>query len=178
MEISNKKAQVLCDENKLFEIAKTLGEKLTKDYEGKNLLVVSILKGALYFTSDLTKKIDLPLKLDVVITSSYGNETVSSGNVKIVKDIDYDISDYDVLLVDDVLDTGNTMKVLIEHFKEKHPKSIKSCVLFNKQDRRKVDLKADYVGMEVPDYFLVGYGLDYAETYRNLPYVTILTGEE
>ena len=172
MDIRTKKWEILCDEEELTKISLRLGEQISKDYENKKLLVISILKGAMFFTSDLTKNIDF------MMTSSYGDGKVNLGEVLIIKDIDYSLEGYDVLIVDDVLDTAITMDFLIKHLKEKNPNSIKSCVLFNKQAGRKVELSADYVGMEIADKFLVGYGLDYEDIYRNIPYVFCVLNED
>ena len=178
MDIRTKKWEILCNEEELARIALRLGEQISKDYENKKLLVISILKGAMFFTSDLTKNIKIPTKIDFMMTSSYGDGKVNFGEVIIIKDIDYSLEGYDVLIVDDVLDTAITMDFLIKHLKKKNPKSIKSCVLFNKQAGRKVELSADYVGMEIADKFLVGYGLDYEDIYRNIPYVFCVLNED
>ena len=179
MDIEKKKWEILCSTEKLDEIAKTLGDKITQDYEDKNLLIISILKGSLFFTSDLAKNIKRPpTKIDFMMTSSYGDGEINVGTVKILKDIDYDLSEYDVLIVDDILDTGITMEFIVEHLKKKNPKTLKTCVLFNKQERRKVNLKSDYVGMEIQDKFLVGYGLDFKDRYRNTPYVFCVLDED
>ncbi|WP_455089352.1 hypoxanthine phosphoribosyltransferase [Peptoanaerobacter stomatis] len=178
MDIEKKKWEVLCTAEKLDDIAKKLGQKISEDYKDKKLLIVSILKGSLFFTSDLSKNIKPVTKIDFMMTSSYGDGEINLGKVKILKDIDYDLDGYDVLIVDDILDTGITMEFLIKHLGEKNPKSLKTCVLFNKQERRKVDLKADYIGMEIEDKFLVGYGLDFKDKYRNIPYVFCVLDED
>lgn len=178
MDIEKKKWEVLCSEEKLGEIAKEVGAKISEDYKDKNLLVISILKGALFFTAELTKNIVPVTKIDFMMTSSYGNGEINCGVVNIKKDIDYDLNGYDVLIVDDILDTGITMEFLIEHLKKKNPKSIKTCVLFNKQERRKSNISADYIGMEIDDKFLVGYGLDFQDRYRNIPYVFCVLDED
>lgn len=178
MDIEKKKWEVLCSSEKLSEISKNLGAKLSRDYKDKNLLIISILKGSLFFTSDLTKEINVITKIDFMMTSSYGDGEINTGKVKILKDIDYDLSEYDVLIVDDILDTGITMNFLIKHLKQKNPKSLKTCVLFNKQERRKLNMSADYVGMEIDDRFLVGYGLDFKDRYRNVPYVFCVLDED
>jgi len=155
-----------------------LGQKITKDYEGKQPVFVGILKGAFMFMADLIRHVDLPLEIDFLAVSSYGKSTESSGAVMILKDIGVDIEGRDVLIVEDILDTGLTLKHIVKHLMSKHPKSLKICVLLDKKERRKVQIDADYVGFEVPDKFLVGYGLDYAERYRNLPYIRELSPEE
>lgn len=178
MDIEKKKWEVLCTEQRLADISKELGAQLSSDYKDKNLLVLSILKGAMFFTADLTKNISVLTKIDFMMTSSYGDGEVNLGAVKIMKDIEYTLEEYDVLIVDDVLDTGITMKYLVEHLQKKNPKSIKTCVLFNKQARRKADIQADYIGMEIDDKFLVGYGLDFKDRYRNTPYVFCVLDED
>ena len=178
MDIRTKKWEILCNEEELSQVVSKLGNTITKDYENKKLLIISILKGAMFFTSDLTKNIKIPTKIDFMMTSSYGDGKINLGEVKILKDIDYSLEGYDVIIVDDVLDTAITMDFLIKHLKKKNPESIKSCVLFNKQAGRKVDLSADYVGMEIEDKFLVGYGLDYGDFYRNIPYVFCVLNED
>lgn len=178
MDIEKKKWEVLCSEEKLAQIAKEVGDRISKDYEGKNVLIISILKGALFFTSDLTKNIKPVTKIDFIMTSSYGDGEINTGSVQIKKDIDYELDGYDVIIVDDILDTGITMEFLINHLKQKNPKSIKTCVLFNKQARRQANIQADYIGMQIDDKFLVGYGLDFKDRYRNIPYVFCVLDED
>ena len=158
----------------LEEINKRLGKQITKDFKDKNLLVVGILKGSLYFMADLTRYIDLPLKLDFLAVSSYGSSTRSSGSVKIIKDIDIDLAGYDVLLVEDILDSGRTLDYVSKMLSARGANSISIVTLLDKPERRVVDLKPDYVGTDVPDEFVVGYGLDYDQQYRNLPYIGAL----
>lgn len=172
--LDNDIEQILVDENQLEEINKRLGEQITKDFADKNLLVVGILKGSLYFMADLTRNIDLPLKLDFLAVSSYGSSTRSSGSVKIIKDIDIDLAGYDVLLVEDILDSGRTLDYVSKMLSARGAKSISIVTLLDKPERRVVDLKPDYVGADVPDEFVVGYGLDYDQQYRNLPYIGAL----
>lgn len=169
--------KVLISREELSEINRRLGEQITKDFTGKNLLVVGILKGSIYFMTDLTRNINLPLKLDFLAVSSYGGSTRSSGSVKIIKDIDIDISGYDVLLIEDILDSGRTLKYVSDMLKTRGAASITICTLLDKPARRVVDLKADYVGCSVPDEFVVGYGLDYDQHYRNVPYIGALKRE-
>jgi hypoxanthine phosphoribosyltransferase len=154
------------------EITKTidsLAKKIDADYSGKKILLVGVLKGAAFFLVDLARSISLPLEIDFVEVSSYGNETESSGEIKLIKDIKRDLSDYHILIVEDILDSGLTLQYLSNFFKLKNPLSVKSVVLFykNKSDSKKRS-SVDYVGLNIPDDFVVGYGLDYAEKYRNL----------
>lgn len=172
--LDNDIEQILVDEKQLEEINKRLGEQITKDFADKNLLVVGILKGSLYFMADLTRYIDLPLKLDFLAVSSYGSSTRSSGSVKIIKDIDIDLAGYDVLLVEDILDSGRTLDYVSKMLSARGANSISIVTLLDKPERRVVDLKPDYVGADVPDEFVVGYGLDYDQQYRNLPYIGAL----
>lgn len=172
--LDNDIEQILVDAKQLEEINKRLGEQITKDFADKNLLVVGILKGSLYFMADLTRYIDLPLKLDFLAVSSYGSSTRSSGSVKIIKDIDIDLAGYDVLLVEDILDSGRTLDYVSKMLSARGANSISIVTLLDKPERRVVDLKPDYVGADVPDEFVVGYGLDYDQQYRNLPYIGAL----
>lgn len=169
--------KVLVAEEELYEITKKLGEKITKDYQGKKLLMVGVLKGSIYFLTDLSRHIDLPCQLDFIQASSYGSGTVSSGNIKITKDIADDLSEFDVLLVEDILDTGNTLKHIYDMLIQRNPQSIAVITLLDKPSRRVADIKADYVGVDVPNEFVVGYGLDYDQYYRNLPYIGVLKEE-
>ena len=171
---------VYIPEEEIKKKVKELGKKITEDYkdiEGK-LLLVSVLKGAVVFMTDLMREIDLPLSIDFMIVSSYGSSTMSRGNVKIVKDLDINISDYNILIVEDILDSGYTLSKIIEMLKTRNPKSLKLCTFLNKPDRRVANVDLDYCGFVIPDEFIVGYGLDYDEKYRNLPYVGILRFEE
>lgn len=177
MSIINDISKVLVSEAELCAINKRLGAQITKDFADKNLLVVGILKGSLYFMADLTRYIDLPLKLDFLAVSSYGSGTRSSGAVKIIKDIDIDLAGYDVLLVEDILDSGRTLDYVSNMLSARGANSISIVTLLDKPERRVVDLKPDYVGCDVPDEFVVGYGLDYDQKYRNLPYIGALKRE-
>lgn len=170
-------SQVLVTKEELDEINKRLGAQITKDFQGKNLLVIGILKGSIYFMTDLTRYIDLPLKLDFLAVSSYGSSTRSSGAVKIVKDIDINLAGYDVLLVEDILDSGRTLDYVSRMLSTRGANSISIVTLLDKPERRVVDLHPDYVGCDVPDEFVVGYGLDYDQKYRNLPYIGALKRE-
>ncbi len=166
--------KILVTEEDLAGITKRLGEQITKDYAGKKLLIVGVLKGSIYFLTDLSRHIDLPCTIDFVQASSYGAGTVSSGEIKITKDISGDLSGFDVLLVEDILDTGRTLKHIHDMLSKRNPESIAVVTLLDKPARREVDIYADYVGVDVPNAFVVGYGLDYNQFYRNLPYIGIL----
>ena len=168
---------VLITEEQLEEKVHELGAILTEEYREKFPLAVGILKGALPFMSDLIKRIDTYIELDFMDVSSYGNATVSSGEVKIIKDLNTSIEGRDVLIIEDIIDSGKTLNYLVDLFKYRKANSIKIVTLLDKPTGRKVDLKADYVGFDVPDAFVVGYGLDYAEKYRNLPYIGVLKKE-
>lgn len=165
---------ILISEEQLHRMVTELGERIRQDYAGKNLVLVSILKGSVIFMADLMRAIDLPCRIDFMSVSSYGAGVKTSGVVKIIKDLDHSIEGCDVLVVEDILDSGMTLSYILELLSKRNPASIRLCTLFDKPERRKVDIAADYVGMSVPDEFIVGYGLDYAEHYRNLPYVGIL----
>lgn len=164
---------VLYSEKEIKETVEKLGKIITEEYKDKKLLLIGLLKGSFIFMSDLARQIDLPCKVDFMVASSYGSGTVSSGTVKIKKDIG-DVSGLDVLIVEDIIDSGITLKYVTEHIKNKGAKSVKICTMFNKKERRMADIDADYTGKNVPDEFIVGYGLDFDEKYRNLPYVGIL----
>ena len=154
-----------------------MGAQLTKEYEGKNPLVIGVLKGAVMFMTDLSRAMACDLELDFMDVSSYGAGMESSGDVKILKDLDTTVDGRDLLIVEDIIDTGRTLSYLIEIFKYRKAKSIKVVTLMDKKERRVVDLEADYIGINVPNEFVVGYGLDFNEKYRNLPYIGILKSE-
>ena len=161
----------------LKAITKELGEKVTRDYKDKKLYLVTILKGAVVFLTDFMRNVDLPCEVDFMVVSSYGSGVTSSGNVKIIKDLDVPLEDKDILVVEDILDSGNTLKFVVDMIKKRHPKSVEVCALLDKPSRRIADIQAKYVGREIPDEFVVGYGLDYDEKYRNLPYIGVLKPE-
>lgn len=169
--------KVLFSEEELSEKVTELGEKISKDYCGEDLTVVGILKGSNIFMGDLIRKIDIPLSIDFMVVSSYGQSTESSGIVKVIKDLEYSIEGKNILIVEDIIDTGLTLNYLKENLLRRNPKSLKICTLLDKPIRRKVDLIVDYIGFEIPDEFIVGYGIDFAEKYRNLPYVAALKEE-
>lgn len=166
--------RVLVTREQLSERVAQLGEQITRDYEGKDLIVVCILRGSIIFFSDLIRKIDLPLIVDTLAVSSYGKGSVTSGKVRIIKDMSEDIADKHVLLVEDIIDSGNTMKNLTALLKARGPLSVRICTLLDKPSRREVEIEGDYVGFTIPDEFVVGYGLDYAEQYRNIDEVCVL----
>lgn len=166
--------EVLFTQESLKEIVEGLGKKISEDYKGKNLLLVSVLKGSVVFMADLMRAVTIPCKIDFMSVSSYGSGVKSSGVVKISKDLDISIENYDVLIVEDILDSGKTLSYLIDTLRARNPKSVRICTLFDKPERRQVDLSADYAGAQVPDAFVVGYGLDYDENYRNLPFLGVL----
>lgn len=165
---------VLVNEEQLKAKIAELGAQISKDYAGKDLLLVSILKGACVFLSDLMRAIDIPLAIDFMCVSSYGKGTTTQGRAKIIKDLDVDIAGKDVLIVEDILDSGVTLSHVMEILRSRKPASLKLCSLLEKPERHRVEVPLDYIGFVVPDEFVVGYGLDYAETYRNLPYVGVL----
>ncbi|NLK23876.1 MAG: hypoxanthine phosphoribosyltransferase [Clostridiales bacterium] len=169
--------EVLLSEEDVLEISRKLGSKISEDYKGKDLLVIGILKGAVLFTSDLLKNISIPCQIDFMAASSYGNSAESSGVVKIKKDVDCDVAGKDVLIVEDIVDTGITLKYIIGELKKRKVNSVEVVALLDKPEGRKTDVKAKYIGFKMPNEFLVGYGLDYAEKYRNLPYIGILKSE-
>lgn len=176
--MNNDIKSVLFSEEKIKEMVSELGKQISEDYKDKNLLLVSVLKGSVIFMSDLMRSITIPCEIDFMSVSSYGNKTKSSGTVRILKDLDRDIAGYDVLLVEDILDSGKTLNYLIDMLYARNPASIRICTLFDKPERREVDIYADYKGDSVPDEFIVGYGLDFAEKYRNLPYVGVLKDDK
>lgn len=178
MDIDKKMWEVLCSEEDIKKRLNELGQQLSQEYRSRKLYVVSLLKGSFIFTSDLVRELTIPVKINFMTTSSYGHGTESSGNVKIVSDIDEDLTDYDILVVDDITDSGLTMKYVLEHLKGKNPASIKCCVLLDKPERRQVELEPDYVGFTIPDKFVVGYGLNYGDYYRNIPYVFVVTEKD
>lgn len=169
--------EILYSEEEISAVVKDLGAQLTKEYEGKNPLVIGVLKGAVMFMTDLSRAMDCDLELDFMDVSSYGAGMESSGDVKILKDLDTTVDGRNLLIVEDIIDTGRTLSYLIEIFKYRKAKSIKVVTLMDKKERRVVDLEADYIGINVPNEFVVGYGLDFNEKYRNLPYIGILKTE-
>ena len=169
--------KVLVSEEEIREKVAEIGARISEDYAGKNLLMVGILKGSVVFTADLMRAVTTHARIDFMSVSSYGSGTKSSGVVKIVKDLDNNVEGYDLLLVEDILDSGLTLSYLRELLRDRHPNSIKIVTLLNKPARRTADIQPDYCCFEVPDEFVVGYGLDFDERYRNLPYVGVLKEE-
>ena len=169
--------EVLVSEEEIREITKKLGKKITEDYQGKDVLLVSILKGAVVFMADIMREIDLKCAIDFMVVSSYGSGVKTSGNVKIIKDVDIPLTGKDVIIIEEILDSGLTLNYIINMLKERNPNSIEICTLLDKPSGRKAEVYAKYIGIEVPDAFVVGYGLDYDELYRNLPYIGVLKPE-
>lgn len=170
--------RILLSQEQIQEKIKQLGNQITEDYKDKdNVLLVGVLKGAFIFMADLIRNINLPLHVDFMAVSSYGASTESSGVVRILKDLEHDIEGKNLLIIEDIIDSGLTLSYMYDILKSRKPKSIKICALLDKPSRRKVDIKVDYLGFEIPDYFVVGYGLDYGEKYRNLPYICVLKPE-
>ncbi len=168
------KFKVLISKEAIQKRVKELGEQITRDYAGKEPVIICMLKGAVYFFTDLTRNIDLPINIEFARLSSYRNGTVS-GQMQVVSDITADISGKHVLIVEDIIDSGKTLAFFVEMLKTKNPASIKICALTDKKERREANIEADYVGFDVPNTFVIGYGLDYAEKYRELPYVAEVT---
>ena len=170
----SEKIRVLLPEDELAARIAELGEQISKDYEGESVFLVCILKGASFFACELAKRITVPVTIDFMATSSYGSGTVSTGEVKIKKDLDLDIAGQNVIIVEDIIDSGNTLNFLGQLFKERNAKSVRMCTMLDKPDRREVDVHVDYTGFTIPDQFVVGYGLDYDQKYRNLPYIGVV----
>lgn len=166
--------RVLLSEEEIRAKCKEMGARISQEYKGKNLMLVTVLKGAVVFLADLMRAIEVPAEIDFMVVSSYGSGVKSSGVVKIVKDLDVPLAGKDLLIVEDILDSGLTLSYIKELLASRGPASIKIATLLDKPSRRKVDLVADYIGFSVPDEFVIGYGLDYDEKYRNLPFVGVL----
>lgn len=169
--------EILLSEEEIQKRVKELGQEISLDYQNKNLMVVGILKGAVIFMADLVKNIKLPITMDFMAVSSYGSSTISTGEVRIIKDLDFSVEGKDILIVEDIIDTGLTLNYLTDNLRKRGASSVKICTLLDKVERRTVGVPVDYLGFEIPDEFVVGYGLDYAEQYRNLPYVGALKEE-
>lgn len=166
--------EMLFTERQIAVMVERIGKEISNDYKDKNLLLVSVLKGSVVFMADLMRSIHIPARIDFMATSSYGSGVKTTGVVKIVKDLDIELQGYDMVIVEDILDSGKTLSYLLDIIRSRNPRSIRLCTLFDKPDRREVAVAADYVGSVIPDEFIVGYGLDYDEKYRNLPFVGIL----
>ena len=169
--MSDKRERTLFSREDISNKVKELGIKISEDYKDKDLVVISLLRGSFIFTADLVREMSIPVNVDFITTASYGHEETSKGTVDIVHDLRTDVQDKDVLIVDDIIDSGYTLKKVMEHLKTKDLNSIKICVMLDKPTRRKVDLEPDYVGFSIPDVFIVGYGLNYGDHYRNIPYI-------
>ena len=168
------KLSTLISQEDLIARIKELAAQISKDYEGRDLHMICILKGGAYFMTELSKYVTVPVTIDFMAVSSYGSKTVSSGIVKIIKDHDEPIENRDVLIVEDIVDTGFTLSYLMEILRDRKPASLKLCAMLNKPDRRIREVKIDYCGFDIPDKFVVGYGLDYDQHYRNLPYIGVV----
>ncbi len=172
------KINVLLSEEEVDARIKAIGEQISKDYEGKQIHMICVLKGGTFFMCELAKRISVPVSLDFMAVSSYGSDTKSSGVVKIVKDLDEAIQGKDVLVVEDIVDSGRTLSYLMEMLRDRKPASLRLCTLLDKPDRRVIEVPVDYTGFQIPDEFVVGYGLDYDQRYRNLPYIGIISFED
>lgn len=170
--------RIMISEKKIDERIAQLGEQISRDYEGKSVHLICVLKGSVFFTCELAKRITVPVTLDFMSCSSYGSGTVSSGSVKIVKDLDESIEGKHVIVIEDIVDSGRTLSYLLKVLGARKPASLKLCTLLDKPDRRETEVEVQYKGFEIPDEFVVGYGLDYDQKYRNLPYIGIISFEE
>lgn len=170
--------EVMLSEEEVDVKIKEMADQISKDYEGKTVHLVCVLKGSVFFVCELAKRIKVPVTLDFMSVSSYGKETKSSGVVKIIKDLDEPLKGKDVLVVEDIIDSGRTLSYLLELLRDREPNSLHLCTLLDKPDRRVVPVEVDYTGFEIPDKFVVGYGLDYDQRYRNLPYVGVVNFDE
>lgn len=166
--------KVMLSEEEVNEKIKELARKINEDYAGKSVHLICVLKGSIFITCELAKRITVPVTIDFISLSSYGDGTESSGRVKIIKDLDENIDGKDVIVIEDIIDSGKTLSFLIGVLKARNPKSIRLCTLLDKPDRRVADVTVDYVGFIIPDAFVVGYGLDFAQKYRNLPYIGLI----
>ncbi len=168
------RVRVLLSEEEVDTRIREIGEQISRDYAGKSIHLVCVLKGGSFFMCELAKRISVPVSLDFMSVSSYGSDTKSSGVVKIVKDLDEPLQGKDVLVVEDIVDSGRTLSYLMEMLQDRGPASLRLCTLLDKPDRRVIDVKVDYTGFQIPDEFVVGYGLDYDQMYRNLPYIGVV----
>ncbi len=171
-------AEILITEKQIQERIRELGRQISKDYERQDLVLVCVLKGAITFLADLMREITIAHSIDFMAISSYGASTESSGIVRILKDLDTNIEGRNVLIVEDIIDTGRTLNYITRNLQTRHPKSLRICTLLNKPSRRQIDISVDYVGFEIPNKFVIGYGLDFAEIYRSLPYIGVLKPEK
>ena len=170
----SEKIKVLLSEEEVDSRIKQIAAKVSKDYAGKEIHLICVLKGGVFFTCELAKRITVPVSLDFMSVSSYGDDTKSSGVVKIVKDLDESLKDKEVIVVEDIVDSGRTLSYLLEMLKDRGPASLRLCTLLDKPERRVIDVHVDYTGFNIPDEFVVGYGLDYDQRYRNLPYIGVV----
>ena len=170
--------RVMISETEVAKRIEEMGRQISEDYAGKQIHLICILKGGVFFMCELAKRISVPVSMDFMSVGSYGDGTASSGVVRLVKDLDEPLEGKDVLVVEDIIDSGRTLYYLLDVLRKRQPNSMKLCTLLDKPDRRVRDVKVDYVGFEIPDEFVVGYGLDYAQKYRNLPYIGIVEGVE
>ena len=174
----SEKIRVLLDEETVEKRICEIAAKISEEYKGKEIHMICVLKGGVFFMCELAKRITVPVSMDFMCVGSYGDGTASSGVVRIAKDLDESIENKEVLIVEDIIDSGNTLYYLIDVLKKRNPASMRLCTLLDKPDRRVKDVKVDYCGFEIPDEFVVGYGLDYAQKYRNLPYIGVVEGVE
>ena len=172
------KIRVLLSEEEVDKRISELGEQISKDFAGEEIHLVCVLRGSIFFTCELAKRITVPVTIDFMQVSSYGSETISSGKIKVVKDLEDSLMGKNVIVIEDIIDTGRTLSHLLKMLQERKPKELRLCTLLDKPDRRVVDVDVDYTGFEIPDEFVVGYGLDYAQKYRNLPYIGIVEFDE
>jgi hypoxanthine phosphoribosyltransferase len=177
-EFSNPNLEVLLSEEQIRSRIKALGAEITRDYAGRNPLLIGVLKGACFFLSDLLRAIDIRLSIEFIAISSYGSSTRTSGEVRILKDLDVPIEGRDIIVVEDIVDTGLTLSYLLANLKSRGAASVKLVALLDKYDRREREVQIDYLGFQIPDHFVVGYGLDFAERYRNLPFIAVLKSPE
>ncbi len=173
-ELDHGVAEILIDESSLQARIRELGAEISADYEGRDLLLVGVLKGAVFFMADLMRELTVPCEIDFMAISSYGAATDSSGVVRILKDLDINVADRDVLVVEDIIDSGLTLSYLMRNLRARKPSSLEICALLTKPERREIEVPVRYIGFEIPNRFVIGYGLDFAERYRNLPYVAVL----
>jgi hypoxanthine phosphoribosyltransferase len=176
-EVEQGVGQVLIDEDALQSRIRELGREVSEDYSGRDLLLIGVLKGAVFFMADLMRQLSVTCEVDFMAISSYGDATDSSGVVRILKDLDINIENRDVLVVEDIIDSGLTLSYLMRNLEAREPASLEVCALLTKPSRREIDVPVRYVGFEIPNRFVIGYGLDFAERYRNLPYVAVLRDE-
>ena len=172
------RVKVLLTEEEVDKRIRELGEQISKDYEGEEIHLVCVLRGSVFFTCELAKRITLPVSIDFMSASSYGSDTISSGKIKIVKDLEDSLMEKNVIVIEDIVDTGRTLSYLLKLLSERKPKSLRLCTLLDKPERRVAEVDVDYTGFQIPDEFVVGYGLDYAQKYRNLPYIGIVEFDE